>query len=298
MQFVQKIMGEQFALPTLFFGADALSETGLENWMRLTIYIDKNGQIISANKLRMPARNYPVCIEKQNRKLRIFISKKITTDALLALINHIRILKDSSMELVSELPSLDSDIFDEANYCFLRLGQACLALFEAARKGKFLSHVDFWEEATDDADQLPFEITNLTRLKIAHLDTPTALAQLLQNQTANAAFYHFTADHHLALMRLPENMVHPPIPEEATEPLKVANTEETYLSWLQIPGHIAIATAQPLRQFGHIQLGGWPDTGMHPFIKLLLPIASEFERPKNYRLITVTYLIHQKAYIL
>jgi hypothetical protein len=37
---------------------------------------------------------------------------------------------------------------------------------------------------------------------------------------------------------------------------------------------------------------------MHPFIKLLLPIASEFERPKNYRLITVTYLIHQKAYIL
>ena len=210
MQFVQKIMVAQSALPALFFGVDALSETGLENWMRLTIYIDKNGQIISANKLRMPARNYPVCIEKQNRKLRIFISKKITTDALLALINHIRILKDSSMELVSELPGLDSDIFEEANYCFLRLGQACLALFEAARKGKFLSHVDFWEEATDDADQLPFEITNLTRLKIAHLDTPTALAQLLQNETANAAFYHFTADHHLALMKLPENMVHPP----------------------------------------------------------------------------------------
>ena len=83
MQFVQKIMAAQSALPELFFGADALSETGLENWMRLTIYIDKNGQIISANKLRMPARNYPVCIEKQNRKLRIFISKKITTDALL-----------------------------------------------------------------------------------------------------------------------------------------------------------------------------------------------------------------------
>ena len=137
MQFVQKIMAAQSALPALFFEADALSETGLENWTRLTIYIDKNGQIISANKLRMPARNYPVCIEKQNRKLRIFISKKITTDALLALINHIRILKDSSMELVSELPGLDSDIFEEANYCFLRLGQACLALFEAARKGKF-----------------------------------------------------------------------------------------------------------------------------------------------------------------
>lgn len=254
MQFVQKIMAAQSALPTSFFGTDALSETGLGNLMRLTIYIDKNGQIISSNRLRAPARTYPVCIEKQNRKLRIMISKKVTTNALLTLINHIRILKDSSMELVSELPGLDSDIFEEANYCFLRLGQACLALFEAARKGQFLSHVDFWEEAADDADQLPFEITNLTRLKIAHLDTPTALAQLLQNETANAAFYHFTADHSLALMKLPENMVHPPISEEATDPLKVANSEETYMSWLQITGHIAIATAQPLRQFGHIQL--------------------------------------------
>ena len=68
--------------------------------------------------------------------------------------------------------------------------------------------------------------------------------------------------------------------------------------WLQIAGHIAIATGQSLRQFGHLQLSGRPETGMHPFVKLLLPIASETERPKNYRLIAITYLIHQKAYIL
>ena len=52
-------------------------------------------------------------------------------------------------------------------------------------------------------------LENWMRLKIAHLDAPTALAQLLQNETANAAFYHFTTDHHLALIKLPENMVHP-----------------------------------------------------------------------------------------
>ena len=86
MQFVQKIMAAQSALPTSFFGTDALSETGLGNLMRLTIYIDKNGQIISSNRLRAPARTYPVCIEKQNRKLRIMISKKVTTNALLTLI--------------------------------------------------------------------------------------------------------------------------------------------------------------------------------------------------------------------
>ena len=124
-----------------------------------------------------------------------------------------------------------------------------------ARKGKFLSHVDFWEEATDDADQFPFEITNLTRLKIAHLDTPTALAQLLQNETANAAFYHFTADHHLALMKLPENMV-PPHPGGGNRPAESCERRGNLSRLAANPGHIAIATAQPLRQFGHIQLGG------------------------------------------
>ena len=179
--------------------------------MRLTIYFDTKGRIIPANNLRAPARSYPICVEKQNRKLRIFINKKVTTDALISLLRHIRILKDGIFELTSELPALAPDVFEEADLCFLRIGQACLELFEKKSDGQFLSHLDFWEESAEDPDQLPFEITNLTKLKIAHLDTPTALAQLLQNETVNAAFYHFTADQRLSLIKLPENMVHPPI---------------------------------------------------------------------------------------
>ena len=266
--------------------------------MRLTIYFDTKGRIIPANNLRAPARSYPICMEKQNRKLRIFISKKVTPDALIALLKHIRIMKDGVFELTSEVPSLASGVFEEAELCFLRIGQACLEVFEKRSEGQFLSHLDFWEETAEDPDQLPFEITNLTKLKIAHLDTPTALAQLLQNETVNAAFYRFTADQKLALIKLPENMVHPPISEDSLDPIREAMSDKNYSEWLQIAGHVAIAAAQSLRQFGHLQLSGWPETGMHPFVKLLLPIASEFERPKNYRLITITYLIHQKAYIL
>jgi hypothetical protein len=266
--------------------------------MRLTIYIDSKGRVIPANNISAPARAYPICVEKQNRKLRIFVSKKALTRPLSALINHIRMMKDCTIELVSELPNLKSDFFDKPISCFLRLGQAYLELFEKNHDGQFLSHIDFWEDIAEDADQLPFDITNLTKLKIGHLDTPTALAQLLQNETAKAAFYRFTAEQELALVKLPENMVHPPIAEDSLAPLREAVSDNTYYMWLQIAGQIAIATGQSLRQFGHLQLSGWPETGMHPFVKLLLPIASEFERPKNYRLITVTYLIHQKAYIL
>ena len=50
--------------------------------MRLTIWIDTKGRIIPANNLRAPARSYPICVEKQNRKLSIFINKKVTTYAI------------------------------------------------------------------------------------------------------------------------------------------------------------------------------------------------------------------------
>ena len=196
--------------------------------MRLTIYFDTKGQIIPANNLRAPARSYPICVEKQNRKLRIFIHKKVTTDALISLLRHIRILKDGVFELTSEVPILASGTFDEAELCFLRIGQTCLELFEKKSECHFLSHLDFWEESAEDPDQLPFEITNFTKLKIAHLDTPTALAQLLQNETVNAAFYRFTADQKLVLVKLPENMVHPPISEDSLDPIREAMLDKKY----------------------------------------------------------------------
>ena len=131
-------------------------------------------------------------------------------------------MKDCTIELVSELPTLKTELYDKPIFCFLRLGQNCLELYEKEHDGQFLNHIDFWEDIAEDADQLPFDITNSTKLKIGHLDTPTALAQLLQNETANAAFYRFTAVQELALVKLPENMVHLPFAEESLSPLHEA----------------------------------------------------------------------------
>ena len=44
--------------------------------MRLTIYIDSKGRVIPANNISAPARAYPICVEKKNRKLHIFCLKE------------------------------------------------------------------------------------------------------------------------------------------------------------------------------------------------------------------------------
>ena len=127
-------------------------------------------------------------------------------------------MKDCTIELVSELPTLKTELYDKPIFCFLRLGQNCLELYEKEHDGQFLNHIDFWEDIAEDADQLPFDITNSTKLKIGHLDTPTALAQVLQNKTAKGAFHQFTTEQELSLVKLPENMVHPPIAERSLYP--------------------------------------------------------------------------------
>ena len=86
--------------------------------MRLTIYIDSKGRVIPANNISAPARAYPICVEKKNRKLHIFVSKKASTRPLAALINHIRMMKDCTIELVSELPTLKTELYDKPFFAF------------------------------------------------------------------------------------------------------------------------------------------------------------------------------------
>ena len=45
--------------------------------MRLTIYIDSKGRVIPANNINVPARAYPIFVEKKNRKLHIFFQRRL-----------------------------------------------------------------------------------------------------------------------------------------------------------------------------------------------------------------------------
>ena len=247
--------------------------------MRVTVYINNKGTVCSAGNLntkRLP----PIRIDKQSRKLKISITRKVSVQALLSLIAHIRLFKDLPIELHSEFEPLQSTVFEQPILCYLHIGQACLFQFEQNYPDRFLSHITFWEEQRDETDHLPFEMVNLSKIKLHHLDTPTALSNITQNQTTNAAFFRFTADQHLSLVKSPENIVYPNIEEENQTKLPEGIEHDTYLQWLLIAGQIAIATGQCLYQFGHIYIKSNTDMSMHPFIKLLLPIASPMNVPK------------------
>lgn len=95
MQFVQKIMAAQFALPALFFGADALSETGLENWMRLTI----DGAMPRPPDLDDPSSRSTA------------ILKAISNQRRLQILNH---LSDGTERSVSEIEQLVPDLSQSA----------------------------------------------------------------------------------------------------------------------------------------------------------------------------------------
>ncbi len=265
--------------------------------MRVTLFIDTKGIVHSDSSATGKGR-LPVRIEKQNKKIHILIRKGVTVTALLSLIKHMRLLRDISIDLTSEVDSLSSAAYQIPASRYLHIGQLCMDLFEKSHDGQFFSHITYWEEQPEDQDQLPPEMTALSMLKVSHLDTPTALSGLSQKHTANAAFFRFNREQELMLVKRPENMVWPPADEDEELADVIAIAERDYYEWLLIAGQIALAVGTGLRQFGHIQIDSEGARTVHPFVKLLFPIASLVEKPKNYRLITVTYLIHQKAFIL
>ena len=76
--------------------------------------------------------------------------------------------------------------------------------------------------------------------------------------------------------------------------------DERYIRWLSICGHTTWAVGTPLCQQGEVvwQLRGQDTSEKHPFIRLLYPLTSPYERPNNYRLPTITYLTDIKSFIL
>lgn len=265
--------------------------------MQISIFIDSQGSILSSSNSEK-GRDIPIKLMRQNKQVNITIAKNCTPNSLLSLISHLRNMKNAIIGLVSENEHISSNSYLHVKDCCLDIGQACLLLFEQEHDGLSYSHITPWALLEEDRNELPFEMLNLSKMRLGHLDTPSALSNISEAQTLNAAFYRFTSDQDLSLVKMPENMVFPDIIDEHKSKLSESIKDDVYAQWLLIAGQIAIATGMCLRQFGHLRIHSWPGTSMHPFIKLLYPIASETELPTNYRLVTITYLTVQKAYIL
>ena len=268
--------------------------------MQLKFYFDNKGRIFSSGRGKAkPARTYPVELTRSGTRVTVYLQKSAGEQALLSLMNHTRSMKQFDFMLNSELEELNTKRYESVEPFCLDLGLACLSLFEGEDKGGLNSNVSLWDKTELDTAALPFDMLNLSQQRLIHLDTPSALASLPEKLTQNAALYRFSAERQLVLIKLPKT-VKPDTTELVSQPQLEDIIDDRYIRWLSICGHTTLAVGTPLCQQGQViwQMRGQDKPQKHPFIRLLYPLTSPYERPNNYRLITITYLTDIKKFIL
>ena len=268
--------------------------------MQLKFYFDNKGRIFSSGRGKAkPARTYPVELARSGTRINIHLQKRVSEFALLSLMNHVRSMKHFDFMLTSELKVLATKRYASVEPFCLDLGLACLRLFEQEEPNGLNSIVTVWDKTELETAALPFDMLNLSQQRLIHLDTPSALASLPEKLTQNAALYRFSAERQLVLIKLPRTVT-PDTSELVSQPQLEDIIDERYIRWLSICGHTTLAVGTPLCQQGEVvwQLRGQDTAEKHPFIRLLYPLTSPYERPNNYRLITITYLTDIKSFIL
>ena len=268
--------------------------------MQVKFYIDNKGRIFTSGRGKAkPARKYPVELSRSGSRINVLLQKSVSETALMGLINHTRSMKQFDFMLNSDMAALKSKRYESVEPFCLDVGLACLSLFEAEDGHRLKSEVTIWDKAELETAALPFDMLNLSQQRLIHLDTPSALASLPEKLTQNAALYRFSAERQLVLIKLPKT-VKPDTTELVTQPQLEDIIDERYIRWLSICGHTTLAVGTPLCQQGQVvwHLRGQNKAETHRFIRLLYPLTSPYERPNNYRLITITYLPDSKKFIL
>lgn len=268
--------------------------------MQVKFYIDNAGRIFTSGRGKAkPVRPYPVELSRAGTRVSVRLQDDVSEVALLSLMNHTRSMKQFDFLLTSDMPTLTSKRYESVEPFCLDLGLACLSLFETEVKSKFKSEVTLWDKTDLDSANLPFDMLNLSQQRLIHLDTPSALASLPEKLTQNAALYRFSAERQLVLIKLPKTVV-PDTSEMVTQPQLEDIIDDRYIRWLSICGHTTLSVGTPLCQQGQLvwQRPEEDSPQKHSFIRLLYPLTSPYERPNNYRLITITYLPDIKKFIL
>ena len=244
--------------------------------MQVKFYIDNAGRIFTSGRGKAkPARNYPVELSRSGHQINVRLDTRVSEQALLSLMNYSRSMKRFEFLLISNLPGVASRRFESLEPFCLAIGLSCLSLFEKGVKGRFKSQITLWDKTELDRESLPEKLTQ------------------------NAALYRFNAERQLVQIKLPKPLM-PRKSERVTQPELEDISDEVYIRWLAMCGHTTLAVGTPLCQQGqldwHLAKEDGPKT--HKFIRLLYPLTSPYERPNNYRLITITYLPDSKTFIL
>lgn len=268
--------------------------------MQVKFYIDNAGRIFTSGRGKAkPARPYPVELSRSGTRINVRLQTNVSEQALLSLMNHARSMKQFDFLLTSDMDGLKSKRYESVEPFCLDLGLACLSLFENRREIPFRSKLTVWDKTEHDTSTLPFDMLNLSQQRLIRLDTPSALASLPEKLTQNAALYRFSAERQLVLIKLPKTLM-PDTSELVTQPQLEDIIDEVYIRWLTVCGHTTLAVGTPLCQQGRLswQMTAEEKPKSYKFIRLLYPLTSPYERPNNYRLITITYLPDSKTFLL
>ena len=285
----------------------------------MKIQIDQNGIVQQTNRTRTAASG--LLIMRHRQKLTIEIGTRVTANALLGTISHIRSLHTDTF-ITSKKPAFAGFISSQK----LTITQACLVLGQITlsvieRKYEHLRTKKLAYLQQRDIQKLPSLLHTLADLRLMGLDTSTALTRLDERDMEEIAFIIPTNDKQFKIHKLPLSHDWPsacpylPLPVEEILP-------SAFHLWFTALYQIALSVKRPLihqcdmliplsqRRDFQAEIAS-PDllheTGISPslaapqwysLIRILYPLAAETERPSNFRLLTIAITLKDDHILL
>lgn len=274
----------------------------------MKIQIDQNGVVQQTNRTKTVASG--LLIMRHRQKLMIEIGTRVTANALLGTIGHIRSLQTDTF-ITSKKPAfagfLTSQKLSITQACLV-LGQITLAVIERKYEHLRTTKLDYLTQR--DAQKLPAKLHSLADLRLMGLDTSTALTRLEERDMEEIAFIIPTNDKHFKIHKLPLSHDWPshcpylPLPVEEILP-------SSFHLWFTALYQIALSVKRPLihhcdmmiplsqRRDFEAELASpnilqqneispsLASPQWYSLIRILYPLAADTEKPSNFRLLTI-----------
>jgi len=271
--------------------------------MNIEFHIDCDGQLEileenSGTKAPKDARQV-ITGRRQQNQMELHLQDDAGWVALLRLIDFLRAIKDVPTTIYFHDSTSQNDqhikppkSYDDKADLFLYLGRLCLFSFEKTEENEFGSHLSIFPSIVNVSDSLPFLFLNLGQ--IAHRNEPTkqALQKIDPDIWKYCSLFTLDPNHSCKPEDIAEICAYP----EQLHTLEYAELMQTaYGKWIDLVGRISLSVRQPLLQFGSIKDKSSKYDEM-VFYRAIIPFASIYERPQNFRIMILSYFPQQEIW--
>lgn len=256
--------------------------------MRMSFEINETGQILMPAGIAhsAPPRQvlrHPIYGMRMRNEMLIHIAQNSSSQALLSLLQTIRSLQVERFQFFQHPHQQTAHIFTKRAEACLFLGRIALSSFEQEQQKKFASHLSFFTASSELPLEMPFFVRNIIQMKTVSADLPTVLTRLDNDIKKNGSYFCLDAEHHLKMLKLPEQYSYPPC-EEFQDIMASPHGK-----WVDIVGQVALATRLPLLQFGQLRMHAQTAQST-PFARVAIPFIDTDFRFVNFRVITLAFL--------